>query len=89
MFDFIWNFFKGGINLAEKMATEKKVNFRLIVEVTNQNMELIKSVKHHEIRHVDNIRNNFANLMDDLIWFKYFIKMMSRHLKHILAILNH
>lgn len=62
MFDFIWNFFKGGINLAEKMATEKKVNFRLIVEVTNQNMELIKSVKYHEIRHVDNIRGNFAIL---------------------------
>ncbi|HET6590260.1 MAG TPA: hypothetical protein VFG45_08860 [Candidatus Nitrosocosmicus sp.] len=62
MFDFIWNFFRAGLNLAEKMAIEKKVKFRLIIEVTKENMESIKSLKHHEIRHVDSIRSNFAIL---------------------------
>jgi sugar-specific transcriptional regulator TrmB len=60
MLDFIWNFFRGGLNLAEKMARERKVKFRLIVEVTKENKELIKALKNHEIRHVDNIRSNFA-----------------------------
>ena len=60
MLDFIWNFFRVGLNLAEKMAREKKVKFRLIVEVTKENKELIKSLKNHEIRHVDSIRSNFA-----------------------------
>ena len=60
MLDFIWNFFRVGLNLAEKMARERKVKFRLIVEVTKENMESIKSLKHHEIGHVDSIRSNFA-----------------------------
>ena len=60
MLDFIWNFFRVGLNLAEKMARERKVKFRLIVEVTKENKELIESLENHEIRHVDNIRSNFA-----------------------------
>ncbi len=60
MLDFIWNFFRVGLNLAEKMARERKVKFRLIVEVTKENKELIKSLKNHEIRHVDSIRSDFA-----------------------------
>ena len=60
MLDFIWNFFRVGLDLAEKMAREKKVKFRLIVEVTKENKELVKVLKNHEIRHVDNIRSNFA-----------------------------
>jgi sugar-specific transcriptional regulator TrmB len=60
MLDFIWNFFRVGLYLAEKMARERKVKFRLIVEVTKENKELIKALKNHEIRHVDNIRSNFA-----------------------------
>lgn len=60
MFDFIRNFFRAGLTLAEKMARERKVKFRLIVEVTKENKELIKSLKNHEIRHVDSIRSNFA-----------------------------
>lgn len=60
MFNFIRNYFRAGLNLAEKMARERKVKFRLIIEVTKENKELIKSLKHHEIRHVDSIRSNFA-----------------------------
>ena len=60
MLDFIWNFFRVGLNLAEKMARERKIKFRLIVEVTKENKELIKTLTNHEIRHVDSIRSNFA-----------------------------
>ena len=60
MFDFIWNFFRVGLNLAERVARERKVKFRLIVDVTKENKEIIKLLKNHEIRHVDSIRSNFA-----------------------------
>jgi hypothetical protein len=60
MFDFLWNYYKVGILLAEKHAKERGIKFRLIVEVTKKNMEYVKSFKYHEIRHIDNIRSNFA-----------------------------
>lgn len=74
MFDFIWNFFRGGLNLTEKMATEKKVKFRLIVEVTRENKESILSLMHHEIRHVDSIRSNFAILDERAYMVQIFHK---------------
>jgi hypothetical protein len=74
MFDFVWNFFRVGLNLAEKVATEKKVKFRLIVEVTKENKELIKLLEHHEIRHVDSIRSNFAILDERAYMVQIFHK---------------
>jgi len=62
MLDFLWNFYKVGILLAEKHAKERGIKFRLIVEITKENMESIKSFKYYEIKHIDNIRSNFAVL---------------------------
>lgn len=64
MFDFVWNYFREGIELAEKQAKESNVKFRLITEVTKENLEYLNSLKHHTIRHVNNIRTNFA-IMDE------------------------
>jgi len=55
-------YYKVGIHLAEKHAEEKGIKFRLIVEITKENMESLKSLKYHEIKHIDNIRSNFAVL---------------------------
>jgi len=60
MFDFLWKYYKVGIHLAEKYAKERDIKFRLIVEITKENMDHIKSIKYHEIRHIDNVRSNFA-----------------------------
>jgi hypothetical protein len=62
MLDFLWKFYKVGILLAEKHAKERNIKFRLIVEITKENMESFKSFKYHEIKHIDNIRSNFAVL---------------------------
>ncbi len=64
MLDFVWNYFREGINIAEKQAKEKGVKFRLIAKVTKENPEYLNSLKHHEIRHINNIRTNFA-IMDE------------------------
>lgn len=64
MLDFVWNYFREGINMAEKQAKEGGVKFRLITEVTKENLEYMNSLRHHEIRHVNNIRTNFA-IMDE------------------------
>ena len=61
-FNVLWKYFKEGIHLAEKLACERKVKLRLIVEITEENMDSIKSISYHEIRHIDNIRSNFAIL---------------------------
>ncbi len=39
MFNFLWKYYKVGIHLAEKHAEEKGIKFRLIVEITKENME--------------------------------------------------
>jgi hypothetical protein len=62
MIDFLWKFYKVGIYLAEKHAKERGIKFRLIVEITKENMESVKSFKYYEIKHIDNIRSNFAIL---------------------------
>jgi hypothetical protein len=36
MFDFVWTYFREGIDLAEKQAKESNVKFRLITEVTKE-----------------------------------------------------
>jgi hypothetical protein len=64
MLEFVWNYFREGIDLAEKQAKDRNVKFRLITEVTKENLEYLNSLKHHEIRHVNSIRTNFA-IMDE------------------------
>jgi sugar-specific transcriptional regulator TrmB len=64
MLDFVWNYFREGIKLAEKQAEERNVKFRLITEVTKENLEYVNSIRHHEIRHINNMRTNFA-IMDE------------------------
>ena len=64
MLEFVWNYFKEGIDLAERQAKDRNVKFRLITEVTKENLEYLNSLKHHEIRHINSIRTNFA-IMDE------------------------
>lgn len=56
------------------MAIERKAKFRLIVEVTKENKESVKSLKHHEIRHIDSIRSNFAILDERAYMVQIFHK---------------
>jgi hypothetical protein len=74
MFDFIWNYFREGIDLAEKQAKESNVKLRLITEVTKENLECLNSLKHHEIRHVNSIRTNFAIMVETSYMVQIFHK---------------
>ena len=60
MFTFVWKYFKDGMMLAENQARNKGIKFRLIVEITKENVDLINSIKYYDIRHIDNLRGNFA-----------------------------
>nr|MDP9016535.1 hypothetical protein [Thermoproteota archaeon] len=62
MFNFLWKNFKYGIHIAEKQAKDKGIRLRLIVEITKENMDFIKSIKFHDIRHLNGTRGNFAIL---------------------------
>ncbi len=62
MFDFLWKCFEDGIHLAENRAKKKGIRLRLIVEVTNENIEFIESIRYHDIRHLEGTRGNFAIL---------------------------
>ena len=73
-FNFLWKYFKEGIHLAEKHASEKKVKLRLIVEITQENMDSIKTISYHEIRYFDNIRSNFAVLDNRAYMVQIFYK---------------
>lgn len=62
MFNFLWKYFKDGIHIAEKQAKDKGIRLRLIVEITKENIDFIKSIKYHDIRHLHGARGNFAIL---------------------------
>ena len=62
MFNFLWKYFKDGIHIAEKQAKDKGIRLRLIVEITKENIDFIKSIKYHDIRHLNGTRGNFAIL---------------------------
>jgi hypothetical protein len=53
MFDFLWKYFKDGIHVADKQAKDKGIRLRLIVEITKENIDAIKSIKYHDIRHLN------------------------------------
>jgi hypothetical protein len=60
MLNFLLKNFRDGISLAERQAEENGIKIRLVVEVTKENAASFGLFKHHEIRHVNNIRSNFA-----------------------------
>ena len=62
MFNFLWKYFKDGIQIAEKQAKDKGIRLRLIVEITKENIDFINSIKYHDIRHLNGTRGNFAIL---------------------------
>ena len=90
MLDFVWDYFREGIKLAEKQAKERGVRFRLITEVTKENLEHINSLRHHEIRHVNSIRTNFPIIDETSYMVQIFhIKKMNLLFKPSLAILGY
>jgi len=60
MFSFIWKYVQDGISLIEYKTQEKGIKLRVIIEVTKENIDSIKSLKYHEIRHLNGIRGNFG-----------------------------
>ena len=70
MCSFVYNYFKEGIHLLEKQTKEKDIKLRVIVEINKGNFEFIKSLKHHEIRHLEGIRSNFG-IFDNRAYMVY------------------
>jgi len=60
MVNFIKKYYKDGLQLLENQAKKRRLRRRLIVEVTTENIDFVNSLDYSEIRHVDNLRGNFA-----------------------------
>ena len=60
MCEFISNYYIDGTRFGEQQAKEKGIKLRLIVEITNNNIDFLNSLTYHEIRHLDGIRSNIG-----------------------------
>ncbi len=70
MFSFIWKYVQDAISLVEYKTQEKGIKLRVIIEVTKENIDLIKSLKNHEIRHLNGLRGNFG-IFDNRAYMVY------------------
>ena len=60
MFNFTMSSFKEGIELIAKRAQDNGIRVRTIFDVNKYNLNIIKKIKHHEIKHIDGLKGNFV-----------------------------
>lgn len=60
VFNFITNYFQEGMEYVEGLITQNKINIRLIVEATLENIDSIETLKQYEIKCLDDIKGNFG-----------------------------
>jgi len=60
MFNFTTRSFQQGIDLITKRVQEKGIRVRTIFDVNKDNLNIIKKIKHYEIKHIDGLRGNFG-----------------------------
>jgi hypothetical protein len=60
MFKFLLKYFQHGINLIDKRVEEKGIKTRMVIDANKDNIDIINSIKHYEIKHIDGIRGNFG-----------------------------
>jgi hypothetical protein len=59
MFNFISNCLQEGFAVLDNLIEERNIKIRTIIEITLENIELVNSIKHYEIKHVENLRGFF------------------------------
>lgn len=70
MFNFTRKYFQEGMNYVEKLIIENGIRLRLIVEATLENIDAIDSLRHYEIRCLDDIKGNFG-IFDNRAYMVY------------------
>jgi hypothetical protein len=71
MFALAWKMaLKDGMHITEKLVKEKSLNLRLIVDVTDENVEDLKLLEFHHIKHLDDIKGNFS-IFDNRAYMVY------------------
>ncbi len=60
MFNFTMSRFKEGIDLISKRVQDKGIRVRTIFDVNKDNLNIIKKIRHHEIKHIDGLKGNFG-----------------------------
>jgi hypothetical protein len=60
MLNFTISNFKEGMDLIAKRAQDKGIRVRAIFDVNKDNLNIIMKIKHHEIKHIDGLKGNFA-----------------------------
>jgi sugar-specific transcriptional regulator TrmB len=60
VFNFILKYFKEGIDQIDRRIEENGIKARMIVDVNQENIDFIHTIKFHEIKHIDGIKGNFG-----------------------------
>lgn len=76
LFNFTRKYFREGMEFVEKLITDKGIRIRLIVKATLENIDEIDSLKHYEIRCLDDIKGNFG-IFDNRAYMVYIFHMDS------------
>lgn len=77
MFALAWNLaLKDGMKVIEKQVKEKDLKLRMVVEVTEENVEALNSLKFHDVKHLDEIRGNFS-IFDNRAYMVYIFHQNS------------
>lgn len=77
MFALAWNLaLKDGMKVIEKQVKEKDLKLRMVVEVTEENVEALNLLEFHDVKHLDEIRGNFS-IFDNRAYMVYIFHQNS------------
>ncbi len=60
MLKFTMSNFMHGIELIDKRVKEMGIRVRTIFDITRENVDLLRNMEHHTIKHIDGLRGNFG-----------------------------
>lgn len=70
MLYFTRNYFGDGMKYVEKLIKEKGIKVRIVIEATKENIDYVNSLKHYDIRCLDNLKGNFG-IFDNRAYMVY------------------
>ncbi len=73
MFNFTTSSFKQGIDLIAKRVQDNGIRVRTIFDVNKDNLNIIKKIKHYEIKHIDGLKGNFG-IFDNRVYMVFIFQ---------------
>jgi hypothetical protein len=83
MFDFIMKYFRESIQRIEKECRRKDVEFKLIVQSSDENNKFLKSMRYCDKRHLDNVTESLQ-ISDDRLYLKPLFNKFNEEPTHVI-----